>query len=72
MINQDIKRRGVIYRVLTLAAVVLLAASFFAPAWWVSLTAPNYPEATFPDGIRINFHMDSVRNGCQIRASQEV
>ncbi|HMT14284.1 MAG TPA: hypothetical protein PKE19_05995 [Aestuariivirga sp.] len=72
MTDQNIKRRGALYRVLTLAALVLLAASFFAPTWWVSLTAPNYPEATFPDGIRINFHMDSVRNGCKIRASQEV
>lgn len=72
MAEQSSSRRGIVYRVLVLAAVALIAASFFAPGWWVALKAPNYPEATFPDGIRIHFHMDSVRNGCQIRASQEV
>ncbi|WP_319823513.1 hypothetical protein [Thalassovita sp.] len=65
-------RRGIVYRVLTLVAVVLIGFSYVSPGWWVSLTAPNYPEATFPQGIRILFHMDSVRNGCEIRASQEV
>ena len=65
-------RRAIVYRLFTLIAAVLIIASFFSPAWWVSLTAPNYPEATFPDGIRIDFHMDSVRNGCSIRTSQEV
>ncbi|MBK8456880.1 MAG: hypothetical protein IPL47_07025 [Phyllobacteriaceae bacterium] len=72
MAEQSSSRRGIVFRALTLVAVALIAASFFAPGWWVSLKAPNYPEATFPDGIRIHFHMDSVRNGCQIRASQEV
>lgn len=66
------RKRGIIYRVLTLAAVILLAFAYFQPGWWVSLTAPNYPEATFPQGIRILFHMDSVQNGCDIRASSEV
>lgn len=65
-------RRGITYRVLTLVAVFLIGFAFVSPGWWVSLTAPNYPEATFPQGIRILFHMDSVRNGCDIRASQEV
>lgn len=65
-------RRAIVYRLLTVIAAGLIAASFFSPAWWVALTAPNYPEATFPDGIRIDFHMDSVRNGCSIRTSQEV
>lgn len=65
-------RRGITYRVLTLAAIFLIGFAFVSPGWWVSLTAPNYPEATFPQGIRILFHMDSVRNGCDIRASQEV
>lgn len=66
------RRRGITYRVLTLAAVMLLGFAYFQPTWWVSLTAPNYPEATFPQGIRILFHMDSVQNGCDIRTSQEV
>ena len=65
-------RRGIVYRLLTLISICLIAAAFVSPGWWVSLTAPNYPEATFPQGIRILFHMDSVRNGCDIRASKEV
>lgn len=65
-------KRGIVFRVLTLISVCLIAASFVSPGWWVSLTAPNYPEATFPQGIRILFHMDSVRNGCTIRTSTEV
>jgi hypothetical protein len=31
----------------------------------VSLTAPNYPEEAFPDGVRIHFHMNGVFNGCR-------
>lgn len=66
------RKRGIIYRALTVIAVVLLGVAYFQPAWWVSLTAPNYPEATFPQGIKILFHMDSVQNGCVIRDSTEV
>jgi hypothetical protein len=65
-------KRGIVFRVLTVISLVLIGWAFFAPGWWVSLTAPNYPEATFPQGIRILFHMDSVRNGCTIRTSEEV
>jgi len=72
MIASSPDRRAAVYRALTLLAAALIVASFFSPAWWVSLTAPNYPVATFPDGIRIDFHMDSVRNGCAVRASREV
>jgi hypothetical protein len=50
---------------LTLVALVAMIAAFFAPIWWVSLTAPNYPKDAFPDGIRIHFHFDSVQNGCR-------
>lgn len=50
---------------LTLVALVTMVAAFFAPIWWVSLTAPNYPKDAFPDGIRIHFHFDSVQNGCR-------
>ncbi len=42
-----------------------------APVWWVSLTAPQYPDAAFPDGIRIHFHVDGVFNGCRYVESQE-
>ncbi len=72
MEQASFSRRGIVYRVLVLIAVALMGAAFFQPGWWVSLTAPNYPEATFPQGIRILFHMDSVQNGCTIRASEEV
>jgi len=72
MQNAKTDRRGIIYRVLTLISVVLIGLAFVSPGWWVSLTAPNYPEATFPQGIRILFHMDSVQNGCSIRESDEV
>jgi hypothetical protein len=49
---------------LTMVALVAMIAAFFAPIWWVSLTAPNYPKDAFPDGIRIHFYFDAVRNGC--------
>ena len=72
MEQASFSRRGIIYRVLVVISVVLMGAAFFSPGWWVSLTAPNYPEATFPDGIRILFHMDSVQNGCAIQENSEV
>jgi len=57
---------------LTLAGLLLMGWSFFAPMWWVSLKAPNYPEATFPSGVRIHMYWDHVGNGCKPRESQEV
>jgi len=65
-------RRVLVFRALTLAALVLLAAAYFSPIWWVSLKAPNYPPETFPDGVRIHFFMNGVQNGCELRKSQEV
>ncbi len=56
---------AVLYRLLTVAALVLIAASMFAPIWWVSLKAPQYPDTAFPQGIRIHFHVDGVFNGCR-------
>ena len=50
---------------LTFISLVALVAAYFAPIWWVSLTAPNYPPDAFPDGIRIHFHFDGVYNGCK-------
>ncbi len=32
------------------------------------MTAPNYPKDAFPDGIRIHFYFDAVRNGCSLAA----
>jgi hypothetical protein len=57
---------------LTLLGVALMAGSFFAPMWWVSLKAPNYPEHTFPSGVRIHMHWNHVANGCKPRESEEV
>ncbi|OHC68675.1 MAG: hypothetical protein A2045_09595 [Rhodocyclales bacterium GWA2_65_20] len=54
---------------LTFVALVAMIAAYFAPIWWVSLTAPNYPKEAFPDGIRIHFHFDGVYNGCSVAPS---
>ncbi len=51
--------------VLILIAVGLLFPIYNAPIWWVSLEAPNYPEESFPDGVRIYFHLNGVFNGCE-------
>ncbi len=58
-------KRGLISSLLILASVVLLIAIYYSPVWWVALTAPNYPEEAFPDGVRIDFHMNGVFNGCK-------
>ena len=58
-------KRTVIANLLVLLAIGLLAAIYYSPIWWVSLTAPNYPEEAFPDGVRIHFHMNGVFNGCK-------
>jgi len=58
-------KRSVIANLLVLAAIGLLVAIYYSPLWWVSLTAPNYPEEAFPDGVRIHFHMNGVFNGCK-------
>ncbi|NLH83100.1 MAG: hypothetical protein GX458_19990 [Phyllobacteriaceae bacterium] len=65
-------RTAVLFRVFALLALLALGATYTAPAWWVSLKAPNYPAQTFPDGVKIMFHVDRVANGCQLRNSKEV
>jgi hypothetical protein len=59
------RKKTIQVAVLSLVAMGLLAVIFYTPVWWVSLTAPNYPEEAFPDGVRIHFHMNGVFNGCQ-------
>ncbi|MEZ5617620.1 MAG: hypothetical protein R3E40_05010 [Rhodocyclaceae bacterium] len=59
------KKPNFIVAALTGIALVAMVAAYFAPIWWVSLTAPNYPKDAFPDGIRIHFHFDGVYNGCK-------
>ena len=54
------------------AAVVILIAIYFSPVWWVSLKAPNYPEEAFPDGVRIQFHMNGVFNGCTKQENRQI
>ncbi|MBT7307558.1 MAG: hypothetical protein HN842_05030 [Gammaproteobacteria bacterium] len=56
---------------LSLVALGLLISIFYSPIWWVSLKAPQYPEAAFPQGIRIHFHVNKVDNGCQKVVSEE-
>jgi hypothetical protein len=58
------KARLLAFRVLTVVGLALMVGSYFAPMWWVSLKAVNYPEETFPDGVRIHMHWDRVANGC--------
>ncbi|MBK7901322.1 MAG: hypothetical protein KA603_08875 [Azonexus sp.] len=62
----DSKKQNTLVGGLALVALVALVAAYFAPIWWVSLTAPNYPKDAFPDGIRIHFHFDGVYNGCTV------
>ena len=72
MTNASQNKAGIVFRALTLVSMGLLVAIFFSPIWWVSLKAPNYPPQTFPDGVRIHFHVNGVFNGCQTRESDEV
>ena len=58
-------RRSPLVYVLVLLAAALLVGAYYAPIWWVSLTAPNYPVEAFPDGVRIHFHLNGVFNGCE-------
>lgn len=60
------------FRALTVLGALLLAAAFFAPVWWVALSAPQYPPDEFPDGVRIEFRFTGVANGCHAHARQEV
>jgi hypothetical protein len=63
--NSSMNKQNNIVAGLTLISLICLVAAYFAPIWWVSLTAPNYPEDAFPDGIRIHFHFDGVYSGCK-------
>ncbi len=65
-------RTAILFRVFALLALLALGATYYAPAWWVALKAPNYPAQTFPDGVKILFHVDRVGNGCHLRQSTEV
>jgi len=65
-------KQNLIVTSLTGLSLLLLAAIFVSPIWWVSLTAPNYPPEAFPDGVRIHFHMTGVFNGCRKVEKEEI
>lgn len=65
-------KRNLISSLLVAAAIALLIAVYYSPIWWVALTAPNYPEEAFPDGVRIEFHMNGVFNGCEKVEKSEI
>ncbi len=66
------KKRNAVVAILGGIAMALLVAIYFLPAWWVSLTAPQYPKTAFPEGIRIHFHMNGVFNGCPKVKKKEI
>ncbi len=70
MIMQN--KQTILVTILSLVAVGLLAVIFYSPIWWVSLTAPNYPPESFPDGVRIHFHINGVFNGCTKQEKKEI
>ena len=65
-------KQTLLVAILSLIGIGLLVAIFYAPVWWVSLTAPNYPPESFPDGVRIHFHMNGVFNGCEKQNKAEI
>jgi hypothetical protein len=70
--QQQQKTRLLVFRVLTVVGLGLMVAAYYSPMWWVSLKATNYPEETFPDGIRIHMHWMGVKNGCTGQERAEV
>lgn len=68
----SLNKQTVTVGILSLIGIVLLAVIFYSSIWWVSLTAPNYPEESFPDGVRIEFHMNGVFNGCTLQKKAEI
>jgi hypothetical protein len=63
------RRQSALVSALAVVALLSMTAAYFQPVWWVSLTAPNYPQDAFPDGIRIQFGFDGVHNGCTSAAA---
>lgn len=72
MADGDVASSSAVWRLMVGVGLALMAAAYFSPLWWVSLKAPNYPEHTFPDGVRIHMHWFGVSNGCQVRESDEI
>jgi hypothetical protein len=72
MSDEAQRKRVLVFRVLIAVGLGLLVASWFAPMWWVSLKAPNYPADTYPNGVRIHMHWNRVANGCLGQERAEV
>lgn len=72
MSSPEQQKRLRVFRALTVVGLVLTSLSFFTPMWWVSLTAPNYPAHTFPDGVKILMHWNGVKNGCTLMEREDV
>jgi hypothetical protein len=66
------KKQTLTVAILSLIGIGLLVAIFYSSVWWVSLTAPNYPAESFPDGVRIEFHVNGVFNGCSLQKKAEI
>ncbi len=64
--------RFIISSILIVVAIGLLWPIYNSPVWWVSLEAPNYPEESFPDGVRIMFHFNGVFSGCELLDKDEI
>ncbi|MBX9635745.1 MAG: hypothetical protein K2X44_12250 [Magnetospirillum sp.] len=67
MNSQARGRATLAFRGLTIIAMLFIGFAYMSPVWWVSLKAPQYPPQTFPDGVRIHFHVNGVYNGCAER-----
>jgi hypothetical protein len=72
MSSEIFNKQNIQVGILSMLGIVLLAIIFYTPVWWVSLTAPNYPAESFPDGVRIQFHMNGVFNGCKKQEKTEI
>ena len=72
MASSEQQNRTRIFVALTVVGLALTSLSFFTPMWWVSLKAPNYPEHTFPQGVKILMYWNGVENGCTLQEGRDV
>jgi hypothetical protein len=72
MTSELLSKQNIKVGILSMLGIALLAVIFYSPVWWVSLTAPNYPVESFPDGVRIQFHVNGVFNGCKKQDKAEI